>query len=256
MGVGFLYFVSGARTLGEASEVLKGLGLWERLCGASHVYSKSGPGAGGEGGLVVGGSGDLPVGYFPEEQEWVSAGGVELGWGVGRRPGPDDLVVAEPVEGYLVELGDGHRWLVPKARCFPVGTALPSSLNIGVGGSVVSRVLPAFAGLSARAEAIWRGYGDGSFRMPAEEAYGLAADALGVNYVVSGVECSALNLFTTNNLKVLFHRLVDIPSLEAWLESSGPEAQKKIAFAMRGLSGLADGEMELSGAISRHTGNC
>ena len=81
------------------------------------------------------------VKYQPPVQTWREVRdekgaprGYWLGHFTGRAPGPDFFAREEPIPSGLVELGDGHHWLVPIARHVPQ--------SWGRGGRRV--VLPAF----------------------------------------------------------------------------------------------------------------
>lgn len=80
-------------------------------------------------GLLVGwiGGRTRQVGYFPDKQTWrpaIAAEGLEagrywVGFQNGSPPTPEDLQRDYPHHGAAVTLGDGNRWLVPKAHELP-----------------------------------------------------------------------------------------------------------------------------------------
>ena len=93
-------------------------------------------GPGGLGGVIYS-DGSGRTGYYPDVQDWSESG---LFWiGVDRDPvTPESLERAEMIGGHYVRLEDGHDWLIPVARCFPIGSRLPSIPHSrprrGVGG--------------------------------------------------------------------------------------------------------------------------
>ena len=167
----------------------------------------------------------VPVGGV----EWVNTGngvyfGVDPGWG------PDDFARDETVAGYPVALADGNEWVIPLARVFPAGTALPERMTFGVDGAVVREVLPRYIGLSRFAEEVYAQLidadGDDVSR-PEPEVTAAAVRALGVNYRLGFREVMALGLLTTGNRTAIVHALVDARAMEVFLELSAD--QKKTA---------------------------
>ncbi len=65
---------------------------------------------------------DAPMpAFYPDKQEWKCCNGGKLwiGWTTDAPPRPEDLIRAEPTDGTLVRLADGHDWLVPRLKFFP-----------------------------------------------------------------------------------------------------------------------------------------
>jgi len=180
-------------------------------------------------------------GYFPAEQTWARAvaGGYWIGYQTDAPPRPVDLQRKTIVVGHAVRLEDDHDWIVPLARVFPQGSALPRRLILGPDGTVVEQPLERFAALSARASRVWDGWrktldemaiasgGQGGLVAEGEtldpltaldEAYALAADALALNYRIGVEELNVLGLVTSENLTNLdgtglLDALVDLPTI-------------------------------------------
>jgi hypothetical protein len=145
--------------------------------------------------------------------------------------GPEELRRIEQVGGHWVELADGHSWVVPAVRCFPSGTQLPVALALGPAGEEVVQVLPRHQELYAGAERFWQwryaaglaaaGESVEVVPMSGEELWGLAREALTVNYRVGLADLEAL--LTPENLVLVLDALVDGPAMRAVLASQGED---------------------------------
>lgn len=221
----FLYYIPGADP-GKAANVAAESGL---------AYAVDGPitpcgvarGPSGESGVVLAltsARGDMRVGYYPDDQLWRkvpgNAHGVYVGIDRTRTPTPDSLRRPVQLEGVLVTLADGCKWLVPQARRFAMddGNAcwrcvLPRIVDVDESGAWV------LGDVHRANQALWKvaeRYGDA--RMRAIDAAGESAGsveidysdeelldavslALAVNYRVGRVEIGLLGILT-NSLAV------------------------------------------------------
>jgi hypothetical protein len=72
-------------------------------------------------------------------------------------------------------------------------------------------VLPEFVELWALVCKLWEAVSVDPTKLSPEDTYQLAAQALGMQYCVTGWELTHLGLFTTDTLAVTLAALVDIP---------------------------------------------
>jgi hypothetical protein len=232
---GLLYFVPKAVAVGPALDA-SGLGavLGDSSLMTVQAFDFLGCGAG----LVVvpkpiGVDGMAPeCRYRAVEQEWRECDGGKywVGWEIQRKPRPGDLIRKEQIDGHWVGLADEQEWLVPIARLFWGGTALPQQLILGPGGKVVQEAMPRFAALSADAAKVWAKFSyerlsqDDSGEKDAandsdapvldvEEGWRIAVSCLALNYHVGPWEVSALRLLTSQNYTKVLQALIDIPTL-------------------------------------------
>jgi len=224
----FVYLVGGATAVVNARGALGGVLEAGTLPAHVHVQGEvvlDGAARQVHGLLVGEGVGELRLEDVREWGEWEGESKVEsrkaevlfgvIGEGM---PGPGDLARGRQVDGHWVELGDGHKWLVPCARRFPSGTMLPQSL-IMERGVRVGGVVREYVEFSKRAEGLFeRLYlGKGSDREDAGgvsfgEAFAICVEALGVNYRVGAAEVSRLELLRTDRLRSVLGAIVDEPS--------------------------------------------
>jgi hypothetical protein len=165
--------------------------------------------------------------YRRDAQAWreCADGKYWVGWEIERSPRPCDLARKEMIDGHNVLLGDEQEWLIPVARLFWGGTALPQSLILGPGGKVVTEALPEFAGLSADAEKVWakfsaerlaqgdEGPQEDAPSLTVDEGFRIAVAALSLNYAIGPNEVAALRLLTTANYREILQALIDVPTL-------------------------------------------
>ena len=232
---GFVYYFPKCRLANAA--VVKARGLLDVL-GTTKIESRevhAGPDKGS--GCVVARHGNNgSVQYSPESQTWVGVHDADywIGFDTDTPPSPNDLARDSIISGHFVTLEDGNSWLVPAARIFPDGSALPQRLMLGPNGELVSTVLPRFAAISRDAERVWESLraglvspSDGKSSSEKDdlkstedvepllvtEAWTIAIAALGINYRVGQAEISALGVITTANLKHILEAFVDLPTL-------------------------------------------
>lgn len=238
MTPGFLYFIEGQNT--AAADIIAAAGLAYALGDGTAITTRealAGPGPKNRGGIVLAYGGDgktdpASVGFWPDRQVWRpagQAGGTYVGMPAGpeaktQKPGPADLMRAEPVGGYIVDLADGNPWIVPVARIFPEGTAFPQTLAIGPEGQLVSEPIEEFAAAAGDADRIWDAVrtdhdmledGEEPTAIDDIEAFRMAVRALAINYRVGPAEVSALKILTTTNVLRVLACFVDYPAFAA-----------------------------------------
>jgi len=176
------------------------------------------------------------LGYYPDKQTWqrCQEGAFWLGWYTDHPPGPSDLARERQIDGHWVRLADGQRWLVPVARRFPVGTALPQVLYLSETGELIGDVEPAYVGFGQRAETLWEqfmAYHTGELtedEVSIRDFWDFAVEALSLNYRVGQWEVSALRLLSTNLLHEVCGAIIDVPTLLKVAEAQ-TRAEKKTA---------------------------
>jgi len=182
----------------------------------------------------------LDVGFWPDRQTWqkhLAAPGAWIGRVAGDPPpGPADLARPQQLQGHLVTMADGGRWLAPVARGLAdqEGTlayyvALPQASTLDETGQwTAGDVLPRWGPLWAAALDWWDAKGgatvtdaeDGGARavLDFSAAHEAAALALGANYRIGPAEASTLGLFTPAAVRQVLDALVDWPTLVRWTE--------------------------------------
>ncbi|HUV11129.1 MAG TPA: hypothetical protein VMX12_09130, partial [Acidimicrobiia bacterium] len=166
-----------------------GLGhAFERPAGVVAVTPR---GPGGGPGVIV-----TDAGVDRTKLDWRQAPGQKWWIGVSGDTPPATLARKEQIDGHEVELGDGHRWLVPVARTFGIGSRLPQRLVLGPDGATwTGEPLARFVAVSAKAERVERAM-LGDLEDDEEpitvlgEGASVAVEALALNYRVSAVEAS------------------------------------------------------------------
>lgn len=233
----FLYYVPGLKADVPPERLLENL----RAAGLGHVFDSinfARRGARGPDGLdgvmacVDSGSNGSAtrLGYYPDEQVWEKdplergeSGCVWIGYFKSAPPGPMSLAKPEQMGGHQIELADGNPWLVPVARYCTGEPAFPRRLRVKPGGRVVvDSVVPKYEDLSRRAEEVWEKVfptligeeASEEITISIDDEFGLAAEALAVNYRIGLAEASILGLFTTDNVARVILALLDWPSVQ------------------------------------------
>jgi len=252
---GLLYFLPGRRA--ATATAIAAAGLSDVVEHFAQREALTGPG--GESGLVIAPACPdgkaAQCGYFPASQHWVAAtcGRYWIGRETDNPPLPEDLQRPEMVAGHLVALEDGNEWLIPVARHFAQGTALPQALLLGPDGQLVAEALPRFAKLSSHAERAFddfcRAAGSPNDAegepLTIAEIWAIAIEALALNYRISAEEVSFLHLLTTQNTLRIAEALIDWPTAEAAIAANAEAAvspQKKNSTGESASS--SDGEPE------------
>lgn len=175
--------------------------------------------------------------YKPDSQVWTQSitGKFWIGYWADSPPAEADLRRETMVMGHEVAINEGL-WMIPAARCFPAGTALPMVMTLRADGSMGYAAAPKFKALSESAERLWMDFLDASgvtqddaesrTALTPRQRYDLALAALGVNYRVTADEANVLGLMTTDSVRQIQRALIDMPTVEAAMAA---EAEKKNA---------------------------
>ena len=201
------------------------------------------------------------VGYWPERQTWYKAnkGRYWIGFENENPVRPQDLARENILPGHYIYLEDGNPWLIPVARHFAEGCALPKSIFLNDVGELTEDTLPKYFELSRFAERIFENFctntgivdetlmgygytGDGFEENPADITFvdliEWCSKALSLNYRISKWEVSALRLFSTESARLTARAIIDWPRIEKILNDL---AKKNLAETPAG-SVTADGE--------------
>jgi len=228
----FLYFIPGGER--PTAETLRALGLGHLVADRRPWTPRhSGRGPAGEPGHVV--SLDAPhgrpaaeAGYLPSQgQTWVPCASRAwwLGWYADALPRPEDLLRPDPLRGHLVELGDGHFWLVPVALRVDLADqrysfVLPQAMDLDEEGNWTTEPLAEVEGFATRIEKVWREYlaycqAPDQCEIDGMRWLNTAVEGLALNYCVSRWEVAkrALGLLTNRNIEGIIAALLDIPTL-------------------------------------------
>lgn len=237
---GLLYYVPDMR--GDA-EARKKAGIEDVFAGGGHTTrGVTGSGPDGGGGMIIVAASGIPegtapkIGYYPETQQWQQApsGGYWVGRQTDEPTRPVDVQREEVVAGHSVTMSDGQEWLIPVARAFPQGSALPQKLRLGPDGELVAETLPKFAQFSAHADVIWdTWYGqvkaiDAGTEPPEPEItdkdmWMMAAEAISINYHIEQIGISLLGLIDTKTIWTVLRAVIDVPTI---LDAIAAEAKK------------------------------
>ena len=257
----FLYFLPGEVTVNE--EVIGRYGLADRLrpgfsprgctpgIKGGKLCARGGPDVEEIKGMVAGMGPTEGVLFEGERQTWerVEEPGrpvYHLGWYTDARPTEADLKRPATTVGYAVELGNGERWIIPPARCYPEGSELPAALKLSADGGEVVEMLPdyreLFAEVSGFAEPWFAATlaaldgnaagGDAEPDLP-EMSLQTIIKLLGVNYRVGRPEVNVLGLVTKANRGQIALAAIDFPSFAQIVrERSGQEETVKNGVAV------------------------
>jgi hypothetical protein len=261
---GLLYYIGGERNTIAAAE-LRAIGLDYAFDQGENVQARGvqhGPDGGR--GLIVARTDQEDVGYYPARQRWVrllaAASGdaqpvcgqpcqadgearripVWVGMVTDRAaPGPEELARQELLDGHMIELLDGRRWLVPIARATVQSDGmLVARMNLPApcvpdeqGRWRIGPVLPCWESLWRRAERVWDGLeaeiedeAEGGRQLTASEALDIAVAALRANYRIERGEAGLLGLLDQQRAMKICGALVDLPTIRDWLKKKAAAA--------------------------------
>ena len=204
---------------------------------AGTISGNGGP-DGQAGVVIVAKRTDGRVGYYPDAQTWRKIPGSDawIGYVTDDRPKPADLLRSKVIDGHEVELGDGHRWLVPIASQATEEngeyTGNVCALTVGLtrdtdGRWVRGEVAPKYRSLWNLAEPCWdalvRGV-EGALRdsLPAQGEAAVAV--LSGNYRLSDTEVDLLGLLDDQNVTEILLALVDWPTVTELLKKTADTA--------------------------------
>ncbi len=262
---GLLYFLPKLHGLAKAD--LAKYGLAGVFGAAGPVFRGTADGPGKEAGIVFSigkpGAGDPSPSYVPAKQRWEKAKTADYWLGVWEEkpPTPEALLRDENFVGHWVQLTDGNRWLVPVARLCSGQILMPQSLSLGPDGGIVKAALPRFAKFCADGERVWSQFLDENkteLELQLEnfephtlkEQWGLAIEALALNYHIGPEEVSFLGLLTTHNIRSVLQAVIDIPTLEVFAKARAQEELKKKDALTPAGSSTAPGAEESSPTTS------
>jgi hypothetical protein len=234
---GFLYFIPGA-SAGLDAKAIAAARLAGVLCEGPIVQQHTLRGPGGGPGVVAAVSSEpSSVRFAPDRQQWQQAGGYWIGIEE-PAPGPEELARKKQLDGHLLELGDGQKWLCPAARFHVLDggeirwqRALPRKMQWIDGRWQPGPVVPSCAALWETAAAWWNLRMEVASAQTAAEpwdddrVHNAAAGCLAANYRLGPAEISRLGLFESDTARDVLDALVDLPTVLAL----GAELQKKTA---------------------------
>lgn len=231
---GFLYFLPGAKQ-SDVPRELDQWGLGYLVDQEFQLYCRQALGPDNVHGIVVGSAAN----WTPEDVkivdsiQWVNfpkpfaQRQAKLGYFPGDLPGPADLVRSETIAGKSVELADGHKWKVPKARLITAEGSLcnlPLSFDLDEesGEWISGDVLPRYraiwqhanAYIDAQMAAIKSTAEGEQIRFVIPDGQRLVADSLQVNYRVSERELATLGVLTSGIAAVVAEILIDSDGFE------------------------------------------
>lgn len=153
----------------------------------------------------------------PSRLSWspIPGGPAWLGLHLSAVPSPEDLARTKRVDGYEVELGDGHLWTVPLVRKRGGETSLPRALRWDGRDWRRGDVRPLYRALYAAGLRIWEQVTAGADGEPVTltEETTTCVGALALNYRVGPAEVSALGLLDTDSAQRVVGALIDLPVL-------------------------------------------
>lgn len=170
---------------------------------------------------------DVTAGYYPDRQTWEKAPGREywIGYYNTEKPGPEDLIRSDTVNGYNVALLDGNKWTIPMGRWVRGDgrdTRLPRLSRYTADGWVEGDVLQRYQwifNLGTRVLEIINGEHEDDITW--QEQAELCAKLLAVNYHVGPCEIDLLRLISAEEQGEVLRMCADFPG---WLSLKKKEA--------------------------------
>jgi len=234
------YFL--AKRQGVSREDLERFGLAGVSGGMGPQSISTSKGPSGQGGVLLSFSKETPRPSTAREWRKAVRGDFWLGFDPEDPPGPEDLARPRQVAGHLVTMRGGGQWMIPVARSFPIGTALPQIIVLDESGKVTTETVPEYVDVSRKAERIWsalsQALADCAERRAAgeedaqalwsislQERFEIAVEALSVNYRVEADEVSLLKIMEDAHQDQILHALIDWPTVEQWAKKNSlPES--------------------------------
>jgi len=204
----FLYFVPQSSPV--KFDDLAALGIAYAFDGPqiTQVTCRAGPGD--TGGRVLA-AGDQPlIGFHPDRQTWrqIPDSPAWLGYDPNALPGPDDLKRPAQTCIYSALLGDGKSWLVPTGVFEDGESPLPKVREIQDDGSIKRRPATRFEPIYLAADKI-RSHIKNQEDISDREEWDICVAALQLNYRVSDLEITALQLLDDQSVINIIYALVD-----------------------------------------------
>ena len=230
----FIYYLPGAQTATPADLRERGI---HALHGVSYDFLKTTQGPDGSTGIVLfPAGGDHPKRCQPDAQHWQPCGSYWIGTWRDANPPPAALERPELVQGHTVKLEDGNDWIIPVARRFPAGTALPVKLLLDDTGHWKAAGLERYAALTAAADHVYTAFLLDGEPLSLADMADIAVQALACNYRLGRWECSALGILSSDNVQAILGALIDLPTILAQVEAD----KKKHSDTSSSFSGWQD----------------
>jgi len=166
------------------------------------------------------------IGYFPNRQTWqpMQNKAAWLGFETAAPPGPDDLLRTQATATYdAIELGDGHRWLVPTAILANGESPLPKVRKLDENGAIIRRVQSSYERLYLWADELREAVQNGT-PLTEERETEICIEALRMNYRLGLDEACALELLTDQAVTLIAYILID---RARWADAEGQLAKEK-----------------------------
>lgn len=196
----FLYYLE--KLAGATMDDIRRVGL-DYAFDSDDFERMQSSGPDGSRGLLIGND-KQKLGYYPEEQVWVSCNGGKywMGYYEDQLPRPEDLKRDKVVSGLPVELTDKNEWELPQAT---VLASCLCALEFRKMAEYWDRVFQAFQ------------YGNGLITeetiLSNEEEIEIGVYCLHLNYRVSGYELDVMNILDAESLLTIFLTFIDAPSI-------------------------------------------
>lgn len=226
-----MYFFPGKHGVTDA--LLRECGLTQIVEGTESETREVIGGPGGQAGVSVvfrrADSESVRVAYDGETQHWeeCAGGAYWVGYWRDAVPGPQDLARKVQIDGHMVELLDGNQWRIPLVRQWDGRTGLPCRIKLDPSGQEIQSVNPKHEPLYARVMSELERLTSGeNYTLSNTDMMDIAAQSLCANYHMGKWEASALGLFDTQNLRLVFDALIDMDALRKM-----QDAQKKTQSA-------------------------
>lgn len=219
-----IFFVAGL-TREQAMKQYRSGSLLSGMMDGTPTFIGVASGPDGECGSIVGVHRDnKPGGYYPKDQTWQQIDSCTwVGYWSDEPwpPKPEALQRKNIIDGTLVELADGNKWIVPVARKFTevngdisLVTLLPRKLRRDADGEWY------FEGVNIRYQWLWdiavwwfdqiiEMINAGKTFLYADGMYDAAAKVLSANYRMSEGLASAMGIFDTSSASEILNALVD-----------------------------------------------
>lgn len=171
--------------------------------------------------------------YNPQEQTWAKSlnGKFWVGYWNGRRPNEESVRRQTFYNSYDVELGNEEKWKIPIARLIDGSCGLDTALVMDSDGHLRKVPIDRYAAFCRQVEALWQDYmtelsGEGSPALKDDARWQLAVAALGLNYHIGPDEVNQLMLLTQRTMSQTLRAILDIPMLEAVVQSVTRDKKK------------------------------
>ena len=191
-----LFFIESDSPIYRVQDVPESAGLGNVLSGAQIAGVDCYKGPEGKRGAVIAmqpkGGSAAKCGYYPDKQTWKDAGTYWIGFETDNRPTPQELAREQQIDGFEVELNDGHSWVVPIVHA--TFSTLPQGYKVK-GDDIEFCHAPQYADIMKRAEQ-WHDllYANiDSIVDDTKEELRFAVDCLALNYrinlAIAGTDC-------------------------------------------------------------------